>query len=224
MSKKIYCGAPVQACDHILHTLDRAWKLRFPDVKMPDVTRGRLNTFLVEVVKMANVGGVVAASQNFIAKRCNDQTARTVRKNIRDLEALGLIETIPNYDKQNMRLRNTYKLDASLFWKKGKEFVKEAVAAAKKAVEGASSLMVRRAKRIHEAMRKKACDNLKRGNAPSPNQQAVTALTDEHVQDVLTLVRQLGFKGAAMCLSKKGLTEAGARQIWEKFGGGHVPN
>ena len=161
--KNSRCFAPFS---HLQFIVQKAARERFPGDNGGTITLlghrtiCRLTDVLATLVGLSH-GGLVSASQTFIGARIG-KSDRALRNDLRDLEALGLVETIQNYDKGRLRVNNTYRLHPLTYlWRKGSQLAQAAQKAIVQATEGLTSRMVRRMKRFHEAYREQAQNNLK---------------------------------------------------------------
>lgn len=198
---------------HIEYQIQRAARERFPDfsggTRLSSNAIHRLEKALATLIGLHH-GGLVSATQKFIGARMG-KSDRAVRNDIRDLEALGLVETIQNYDKGQLRVNNTYRLHPLTYlWRKGKQLAKAATAATVTATEGLTSRICKRIKRLHEAYREQAQNNLKQFSQDTernslaelpplsskeiqnPDKQTPAASRPSRSAKVLELVRQFG--------------------------------
>lgn len=198
-------------------------------------TLDRLEATLRTLVGLS-CDGIISATQKFIGAR-RGKSDRALRDDLRDLEALGLVETVQNYDKTNLRVRNTYRLHPMVFlWRKGKQCAEAARRAIVAITEGLTSRMVRRMTSLHNAYREAACANLKRG-AESIERKIPAELTslsskedEKHIKQppaeattsrtakVLELVRLFGINQAARMMK---LTPEKIKSVVEANNKGH---
>ncbi|QLG87586.1 hypothetical protein HQ393_04575 [Chitinibacter bivalviorum] len=154
----------IPAC-HVQYCLDAAVKRIWPTSEgartISAQTMGRLTSTLLCLIGMNNKGRV-RADQEFIAARLG-KSDRSLRTDLRDLEALGLIETLKHYDKHFKKVRNTYVIaPVLLLWKKGQELARQASAALIETV-GQTSTVARRMKKLHEKYQELNTKNLRQG-------------------------------------------------------------
>lgn len=208
---------------HIQFQVQQAARERFPEfsgntnTRLGHRTLSRLADTLATFCGLG-VHGVVTATQKFIGGRIG-KSDRALRDDIRDLEALGLLETIQNYDKSNLRVHNTYRIAPVVWlWRKGKQLAKQATTAAVAIAEGLTSRMVRRMVALHDSYREAACSNLKRGansierkipaelpassskKNENPDKQHPADASPALIAQVVKFVRTLGFDAAAKIL------------------------
>jgi hypothetical protein len=190
--------------------------------KLRSQTLGRL-VVTIGVFLDLHDNGHVDKPQNYIAALLG-KSVRALRYDLRDLEAIGLISTHQHYDKEGMRVHNTYTLAPMLFlWRKGKQLAAAAQGALKAATDGATSRLARRAAGLHSTYRRLAESNLLRGNKkqervielaqqhekasdtiglkriPGMTSQPKAKLTDCRIREIVTIANEHGFQFAANC-------------------------
>ncbi|MBM5575798.1 hypothetical protein [Deefgea sp. CFH1-16] len=217
---------------NVSFVIQEAAKLMFDRIRIEDhrsapqklrsQTLGRL-VVTVGVFLDLHQNGEIDKPQNYIAALLG-KSVRALRYDIRDLEAMGLIATHMHYDKDGMRVHNTYKLAPMLFlWRKGKQLATAALGALKQATDGATSRLARRAASLHNTYRRLAESNLLRGKAkqervidtqqppgnpthaigikgiPADQPPAKARLTESYILEIVTIAKKHGFEFAANC-------------------------